>query len=54
MHKFILATLFYVVFTIVLGVFWNLFIFRDTYVELAQYSYRPTPILPLGLAAMFF
>jgi len=53
MHKFIFAILFYVVFTIAFGAFWNLFIFRDTYVELAQYSYRVTPILPLGMAAMF-
>jgi len=52
MFKFALATLSYVVFTMVLGIFWNLFIFRDIYIELAKYSYRSAPIIPLGMSAM--
>ena len=52
MLKFSLATLSYVVFTMALGIFWNLFIFRDIYAELAQNAYRSAPIIPLGMTAM--
>jgi len=31
---------------------WNLFAFKGIYLELAQYAYRPTPIMPLGVIAM--
>jgi len=52
MFKFSLATLSYVVVTMVLGIFWSLVIFRDTYVELTKNAYRSAPIIPLGMSAM--
>lgn len=52
MLKISFAVLSYVVFTMTLGVVWNLFIFRGIYVELGQNAYRSAPIMSLGMAAM--
>jgi len=52
MLKISIAVITYVVFTMALGVIWNLFLFQDIYVELTQNAYRSAPIMPLGMTAM--
>jgi len=53
MPKFLLSIAAYVTFTMALGTFWNLLVFRDIYDELAQNIYRSAPIIPLGMTAVF-
>lgn len=50
-RKFVFATLFYAVVTMVHGFTWHFAFFKDVYAELGIYNREP-PIIPLGFASM--
>ncbi|MEQ1876710.1 MAG: DUF1761 domain-containing protein [Bdellovibrionia bacterium] len=52
MKKSLLAILFYLVLTMILGMSWHFVFFKELYDSLGIYN-RAEPIIPLGLTSMF-